>query len=249
MKISIVTAVYNRKDTIGDTLASVAAQTGVEIEHIIQDGGSTDGTLEVIAAQTADHIHLRSEPDGGIYDAINKGIERATGDIVGLMHSDDTFAGPEVLRDVQRVFEETAADGVYGDLDYVSASNPGHVIRRWRSGSYDPSKLRRGWMPPHPTLYLRRSVFDQYGLYDTSFRIAADYEAMLRYLKTGDISLSYLPAVMVKMRMGGASNRSLKQIARKSQEDFRAIRRHRVGGIGTLFAKNMSKLGQFTVRD
>ena len=245
MKISVVTAVFNRKDTLPDALQSVGQQTYSNVEHVVQDGGSTDGTLDVIQSTGTHPISLESAPDKGIYDAINKGMSRTTGDVVGLMHSDDLFASNDVLSDVAQAMADPAIDGVYGDLDYVSATDTDRVIRRWRSGTYHSSLLKRGWMPPHPTLYLRRSVFETWGLYDTDFRIAADYEAMLRWLMKGEIKLGYIPKVMVRMRVGGESNRSLDRILRKSREDYRAIRRHRVGGVGTLLAKNVSKLRQF----
>lgn len=245
MKISIVTAVFNRVDTIGDALRSVKTQSYQRREHIIQDGGSNDGTLDIIQQYEGSSVHLISEPDNGIYDAINKGILRASGDIIGLMHSDDFFADDLVLGRVSDAFRDRAVDGVYGDLDYVSASNSSKVVRRWRSGPYHPSLLKRGWMPPHPTLYLRREVFDRWGLYDTSMSISADYEAMLRYLVKGDIRFAYIPEVLVKMRVGGESNRSLSRVLQKSREDYTALRRYHVGGISTLLAKNFSKLEQF----
>ncbi len=248
MKISIVTAVFNRAGTIADALRSVEAQSYQNVEHIIQDGGSGDGTLGIIRQFSSSPAQLVSEPDGGIYDAINKGISRASGDIIGLMHSDDFFADDLVLERVAEAFRDPEVDGVYGDLDYVSASNTDKIVRRWRSGPYDPDLLKRGWMPPHPTLYLRREVFDRWGLYDTSMRIAADYEAMLRYLAKGDIRLAYIPEVLVKMRVGGESNRSLSRILQKSCEDYTALRRYGVGGMGTLMAKNFSKLEQFLSR-
>ena len=175
MKISVVTAVFNRVATIGDAMASVQAQSHGTIEHIIQDGGSTDGTLDVVRSAATGDTQIVSERDGGIYDAINRGIARATGDVIGLMHSDDVFADDHVLEKVARTFATQDVDGVYGDLQYVAASDPTRVVRHWRSGAYRPALLKRGWMPPHPTLYLRREVFDQPGLYDTSLRIAADY--------------------------------------------------------------------------
>lgn len=242
MKISVVTAVLNRADTVGAALDSVARQTHAEVEHIVQDGGSTDGTLEILRARAPEH--LESAPDLGLYDGINRGISRATGAVIGLMHSDDVFADDGILAAVAERLGGSDADGLYGDLDYVSAADPGRVVRRWRSGAYDPARLARGWMPPHPTLYLRREVFERFGLYDTEFRIAADYEAMLRYLRAG-VTLDYLPRVMVRMRLGGESNRSPGRILRKSREDLRAMRRHRVGGLGTLIWKNARKLGQF----
>ena len=248
MQISIVTAVFNRAGTIADALRSVEAQSYRSVEHIIQDGGSGDGTLDIIRQFDAASTKLVSEPDGGIYDAINKGISRASGDIIGLMHSDDFFADDKVLERIAEAFRDPAVDGVYGDLDYVSASNTGKIVRRWRSGPYRADLLKRGWMPPHPTLYLRREVFDRWGLYDTSMRIAADYEAMLRYLVRGDIRLAYIPEVLVKMRVGGESNRSLSRILQKSREDYTALRRYGVGGINTLLAKNFSKLEQFFPR-
>lgn len=249
MKISVVTAVYNRVDTIGAAIASVQGQTHPELEHVVQDGGSRDGTLEAVRAAANGATVIVSERDDGIYDAINRGIGNATGDIIGLMHSDDFFAHDQVLERVAARFADPAVDGVYGDLQYVSAGNPARVVRHWRSGEYAPGLLRKGWMPPHPTLYLRREVFDRYGLYDTSFDIAADYDAMLRYLVRGQIRLAYIPEVLVKMRVGGESNRSLERIVRKSREDLRALRNNGVGGIGVLIRKNTSKIGQFLARE
>lgn len=249
MKISVVTAVYNRASTIGQAIESVQAQTHADVEHVVQDGGSTDGTLEEITRLANQATRLSSERDEGLYDAINRGISRTEGDVVGLMHSDDAFAHEDILARVARTFEDPDIDGVYGDLDYVSASDDTRVIRHWKSGPYRREQLKRGWMPPHPTLYLRRRVFEEWGLYDTGFQIAADYDAMLRYLWRGKIQLAYLPEVMVRMRLGGESNRSLGRILQKSREDYRALRRNEVGGLKALAIKNTSKLKQFIVRD
>ncbi|KAF0284757.1 glycosyltransferase family 2 protein [Spiribacter roseus] len=245
MRISIITAVYNRATTLPEALDSLRRQTHPSVEHVVQDGGSTDGTLQVLRANPSEEMKLVSAPDGGIYDAVNCGIARASGDVIGLLHSDDYLADSGVIADVAEALADPAVDGVYGDLDYVAAADTSHVIRRWRSGQYVPAKLKRGWMPPHPTLYLRRQVLESWGYYDTSFHIAADYEAMLRWLVRGQIQLAYIPRVLVKMRVGGESNRSLGHILRKSREDYRAMRRHGVGGIGSLAAKNFSKLEQF----
>ena len=245
MQISVVTAVFNREGTIAEAIESVAAQDHPAVEHVIQDGASSDGTLDVIRRTAGPEVSLQSTRDGGIYDGINRGIARTTGDVVGLMHSDDLFAADDILSRVSEAFEDPQIDGVYGDLDYVAADDTARIIRKWRSGPYSAEKLRRGWMPPHPTLYLRRSVFDRWGLYDTQYRIAADYDAMLRYLSKGGIKLAYVPRVFVKMRVGGESNRSVGRILRKSCEDYRAIRANGVGGIGTLAAKNFSKIRQF----
>ncbi|TCP39285.1 glycosyltransferase family 2 protein [Rhodovulum marinum] len=249
MKISVVTAVFDRSGTIGDALRSVAGQSHGDVEHVIQDGGSTDGTLERIAALATGATRLETGPDAGIYDAINRGIARATGDVIGLMHSDDFFAHDRVLERVAAALADPGIDGVYGDLDYVSAADPQRVIRHWKSGGYDRAKLARGWMPPHPTLYLRREVFAAWGAYDTRFRISADYDAMLRWLVRGNIRLAYIPEVLVKMRVGGASNGSLGRILRKSREDLHALRRNEVGGVGALALKNAQKLSQFVIRE
>lgn len=242
---SILTVVRNRAETVGHALGSLYAQTFADFEHVIQDGGSTDGTAALLEAATDPRKRLISEPDGGIYDALNRAVARATGEIIGLLHSDDFFAHDHVLAQVSRRFEETGADAVYGDLDYVSASDPQRVVRHWRAGEYHPGLLARGWMPPHPALFLRRSVFERWGGYDTSFQIAADYDAMLRYLCNGELKLAYLPQVLVKMRTGGVSNRSLGRILQKSREDYRALRINAVGGIGALLYKNVRKLPQF----
>ena len=249
MKISIVTAVYNRAATIADTIGSIRSQTYKHIEHIVQDGGSTDGTVAVLKRCAAPQMRVESARDGGLYDGINKGIARANGDVIGLLHSDDVFAAHDVIARVAKALAGAdSADGVYGDLVYVSAARPARVIRYWRAGPYQRTRLAWGWMPPHPTLYLKRHVFERWGAYDTDFHIAADYEAMLRWLLRGRICLVYLPRPMVRMRMGGESNRSLARIIRKSREDYRAMRRHGAGGIGTLLCKNVSKLGQFVRR-
>ncbi|TRD11415.1 glycosyltransferase [Erythrobacter insulae] len=249
MKISVVTAVYNRADTVRAAIESVQAQSYSNIEHVIQDGGSKDGTLDVVHSASNAQTVVFSERDNGIYDAINRGIANTSGDVIGLMHSDDMFAGPDVLAKVAAAFQDSSMDGVYGDLQYVASDDPSRIIRHWRSKGYSPAKLKQGWMPPHPTLYLRRHVFDANGLYDTKLQIAADYDAMLRYLVHGKISLAYIPEVLVKMRVGGESNRSLERILQKSREDLTAIRRNGVGGIDVLVQKNLRKVGQFFVKD
>lgn len=249
MHISVVTAVYNRAETVSEAIQSVQAQSFAHVEHVIQDGGSTDGTLAIIKQLAGPHTALVSEQDFGIYDAINRGISRATGNIIGLMHSDDFFAHTQVLEKVAKTMEDLSIDGVYGDLQYVASDDVTRVVRHWRSGEYTPDRLRHGWMPPHPTLYLRRQVFERWGLYDTSYRIAADYDAMLRYLCRGGIRLTYIPEVLVKMRVGGESNRSLERIVRKSCEDLRAIRANGIGGVGTLAMKNLKKISQFMRKD
>jgi glycosyltransferase len=247
--ISIITAVYNRRLTVGQTLDSVFSQSHEAKESIIVDGGSTDGTLDVLGRYRSQTATFISEPDDGIYDALNKGIRHAKGDVVGFLHGDDLFAHNDALAWVAQAFEEDpAVQAVYGDLVYVSHHDSHRVVRYWRAGEFDPKALRRGWMPPHPTLYVRRSVYERLGLFDTRYRIAADYDSMLRLLAGGRVRVAYVPKVLVRMRVGGASNGSLGAIVRKSTEDLRVIRRNGVGGVGTLLQKNLRKLSQFWTR-
>mgnify|MGYP001278560050 CR=1 FL=1 len=249
MKLTVITAVYNREATIAQAIASVRRQTWPDVEHLVVDGASTDGTLAAIEAVRHDRMRLVSEPDDGIYDALNKGIRLATGDVIGLVHSDDFFAHDDVLAKVAEAFREPAVDAVYGDLDYVSASDPSRIVRRWRSGEFEPAKLRRGWMPPHPTLFLRRRVFETYGGYDTTYRISSDYDAVLRYFGSGTLRARYIPEVLVKMRTGGASGQSPVRFIRKNIESYAIIRKNGIGGLGVLFFKNFSKIAQFSGRE
>ena len=245
MKISVVTVTFNCAETVADCLASVARQSYADREHLVIDAASTDGTLEVLQAQRQGLSALVSEPDAGIYFGLNKGLARASGDVLGLLHADDVFADSGVLARIAEAFADPAVDAVYGDLEYVSQSDPGRVVRHWRAGAFRPRRLRWGWMPPHPTLYLRRSLYDRFGVFDTRYRIAADYDLMLRMLSRLPGRVLYLPEVLVRMRLGGVSNRSLGKILRKSWEDYQALRANRIGGVGALAWKNLSKLPQF----
>jgi len=249
MKISVVTAVYNARDTIADAIDSVLSQTHPDIELIIIDGGSTDGTIEIVNDYKDSLSVFISEPDGGIYDALNKGIKHATGDVVGFLHADDLFADDCVLVKVARAFSDSSVDAINGDLVYVIKSEPDKIIRYWKAGDFSPHKLKRGWMPPHPTLYVRRSVYERLGAFDTSFHIAADYDCMLRFLGPGKINCHYIPEVLVRMRLGGKSNKSLANIVQKSYEDYKALKRNKIGGVGALLWKNLSKLPQFISRE
>lgn len=248
MKISIVTAVYNNKNTIADAIASVQSQSYPNIEHVIQDGGSTDGTLDIIEEMSNSCTFLESRSDYGIYNAINSGIARTNGDVVALLHSDDFYSSAHVIEKVVSVFENSNIDGLYGDLHYVSCRDPSRVVRHWIAGDYSKSKVRRGWMPPHPTVFLRRDVFEKYGMYDESYEISGDYDAMLRYFGIHHLRMAYIPEVLVKMRTGGESNKSLRHVWRKSCEDYRALRYNKIGGVLTLMLKNTSKLPQFLNR-
>ncbi len=188
---------------------------------------------------------LVSEPDEGIYDALNKGIKLATGDVIGLLHSDDIYFDENVLAKVALLFEEKNVGSVYGDLVYVDKKDTTKVFRYWKAGEFNENKLRKGWMPPHPSFFIRKEIYDRYGLYDTDFKIAADYDLILRFLGKHKISTLYLPEVLVKMRWGGKSNKSLSNIIQKSYEDYRALKKNTSNNpLLILFKKNLSKLPQ-----
>jgi glycosyltransferase len=247
LQVSVITAVKNRASTLGACLRSVQAQTWRDIEHIVVDGGSTDGTLGVLAASRARLAKLICEPDRGVYDALNKGIREASGDIVGFMHADDEFASEHTLARVARAFEDPGVDAVYGDLVYVRRDEPDRIVRYWRAGRYTREQLANGWMPPHPTFYVRRNVYRQFGAFDTRFKIAADYENMLRILWRGGVQAAYIPEVMVRMRVGGMSNQLL-NLFLKSREDYAALRQNGIGALQALLLKNVTKLPQFMVK-
>ena len=245
LKISIITSVYNNKETIAEAIESVLSQTYDNIEYIVVDGASTDGTVEVINAYADKVTTFVSEPDRGIYDGLNKGIRLATGDVVGFLHSDDLFQDNEVVSKIAQAFKAHNVDSIYGDLTYVRKTDTTKIVRYWESGLFELKKLSYGWMPPHPTFYVKREIYTQHGTFDTSFKIAADYDAMLRFLGREKITTHYIPEIFVKMRVGGESNKSLKNLLKKSQEDLRALRNNNVGHLYTLLFKNLSKVPQF----
>lgn len=246
--ISVITATYNCASTVAECLASVAEQTWPHRQHVVVDGASTDGTLQLLQAHRSQLAVLHSGPDQGIYDALNKGLALAQGDVVGFLHADDVYAHPQVLAHVAAAFEDPGVAAVYGDLHYVRRDDTTQVVRRWTGGPCSARRLAWGWMPPHPTLYVRREWYARIGGFDTRYRIAADYLSVLQMFTQPGFRATWLPEVMVLMRLGGASNRSLRAIARKSAEDWRALRQTRagaLGGVGALVWKNLSKLGQF----
>ncbi len=247
MKISIITVTFNSAATIADTLDSVAAQAHPDIEHIVIDGGSTDGTQAILAQRASRIAHWISEPDAGIYDAMNKGLRLATGEYVGFLNGDDELASPAALALIADAARDRP-DAVFGDLVYVDASRRSSPVRYWRTGAFSPGALRRGWMPPHPTLYVHRRVVERIGGFDPALRIAGDYDFMLRLFAQPGIRAAYVPAVLVRMRTGGASNRSASALMRKSKEDLLVLRRHRVGGALTLTCKILRKVPQFFAR-
>jgi glycosyltransferase involved in cell wall biosynthesis len=223
MKISIITACYNSAATIGDTLQTVSIQDYDNIEHIIVDGASTDNTLEIVGYFP--HVtKIVSEKDNGIYDAMNKGIALATGDVVGILNSDDVYTDRHVISKVMKEFEKNNTDVVYADLQYVKFHDLQKVTRTWHSGNFAKRKFYYGWMPPHPTFFLRREVYEKIGDFNCSLRSAADYEFMLRVLLKNNFKARYIPEVLVKMRTGGMSNATFKHRLRANREDREAWR-------------------------
>ena len=226
---------------------SIVSQDYSDLEYLFIDGGSSDNTLSIIKKyrQNNPFIKMVSEKDYGIYDALNKGISAASGDIIGFVHSDDFLASSDIINDIVSMMKTESLDGVYGNLQYVNKNNTQKVTRNWISCDFKFSLLKNGWMPPHPTLFLKKEVYQKHGLFDVSYRISADYDFMLRIFKDSELKLGYLPKVITKMRVGGASNRSLKNIIKKSKEDYRAIKSNNIGDFLTLIRKNTSKLKQF----
>lgn len=247
MRISIVTPVFNDR-RVGRALDSILAQKhGHELELIVVDAGSTDGTMAVLERYRDRIDTLISEPDDGIYDGMNKGIRRATGDVVGILNADDRYADEFVLRDVANALDDDSADACYGNLVYVNEDDD--VTRYWKSGEPDMAKWRWGWMPPHPTFFVRRRVYERHGGFDLEFPIAADYELMLRLFLKARIRVRYIDRVMVRMAMGGASNGSISNIVKANAEVARAWRANGLrGGLLVPLLKPASKVFQFTNR-
>lgn len=248
VKISVVTATWNCRGTIEECLASFEKQTHPYKEHVLVDGASTDGTVDIISNSSHRIDCFVSEPDSGIYDALNKGIRLSSGDVVGFLHADDFYADPFVLADIAAKFSDPEICAVYGDLQYVRKDDAGHVVRSWRSSSFSRLALMLGWMPPHPTLYVRKEWYQRIGGFDDSYRISADYLSILRLFSDETFSSAHIPRVLIRMRIGGESNRSLRNIVRKSREDIRAMRAAGFGFFQSILAllwKNVSKVGQF----
>jgi glycosyltransferase len=247
MLISVVTATYNSSIFLKDAFDSFQKQTYSSKELIVIDGNSQDETLNIIKQNSSIIKHWVSEPDQGIYDALNKGIQLAKGDVIGILHSDDFFASPDALNEVAQVFiNHPEIEAVYGDLEYVERNNPDHIIRKWISGKYQYHQLKLGWMPPHPALFIKRTCFDKFGNYDLRYHSAADYDLILRFLFKNQIKVAYLPKVLVKMRVGGLSNKSLKNRLRANKEDRLAMK---INGIKfaliVSILKPLRKLGQY----
>jgi len=222
MKVSVITAVFSNQHFIHDAIDSVLSQKNVEIEYIIVDGGSKDGTVEVVLSYGKRINKFISEPDEGVYFALNKGISLATGDIIALLHSDDFYAHPYVLSQVVEAFQKTNCDAVYSNLYYVKGNNTNKIVRLWDSGVYKEDDFYLGWMPPHPAFFSKREVYTKYGSFNTILKSAADYELMLRLIFKNNIKLHYIPKFFVKMRTGGASNRSFLNRLKANIEDRKA---------------------------
>jgi glycosyltransferase involved in cell wall biosynthesis len=246
VKISIITIVYNNRETIADAIDSVLSQTYPNIEYIVVDGLSNDGTVEVVKSYGSRISKFISEKDKGLYDAINKGIELASGDVIGLLHSDDIFYSKDTVAGIASAFKAHHTDSIYGDLLYVQKEDTDKIVRNWVSGTYCRENFLYGWMPPHPSFYVKKECYQKYGLFNTSFKSAADYELMLRFLFKHSISTAYLPEVLVRMRVGGKSNVTLKNRIRANQEDYNAWV---VNGLQpkfyTRYLKPLRKLTQF----
>ncbi len=246
MRVSVITVCFNSARTIADTLRSVAEQSHSDVEHIIVDGGSGDGTLAIVAETPNRISRLISEPDRGIYDAMNKGLAQATGEIVGFLNSDDVYASVDILEKIVRAFDDSSTEAVYGDVLFVAANDSSKQVRYWQAGTYHPSRMKWGWMPPHPTFYVRRSIYESAGGFDLAYRLQADYEMAIRLVEMKKIRMTYIPEILVRMRMGGASNASVSNVIKGNLEAYRAARKHGLA-FSPLFIlrKVVSRIPQF----
>jgi len=251
MLISIITVTKNNEDTVEEAVRSVISQTYKNIEYIIIDGASDDGTLNILKQYANRITKIISEPDAGVYDAMNKGISMASGDVIGFLNADDVYADSGVVRDIVKAFDDPDVDGCYSDLVYVDRRDTGRVLRRWKSGSYEDGSFQKGWIPPHPTFYAKRSVYDRYGLHDLSFRLAADHELMLRMLLHHRIRLHYIDRVTVKMRLGGITNKSISNVVKQNIEILRARRRYGIRRAVTTYLvyKTAARVRQYLRRN
>ncbi|MBS1580722.1 MAG: glycosyltransferase [Bacteroidetes bacterium] len=224
MKVSVITVCYNAVAHIEETLRSVAVQDHPDIEHIVVDGGSTDGTPALVARHAERLAHVVSEPDRGVYDAMNKGLRLATGEVIAFVNAGDMMAGPGTVSGMVEAFERHAVDAVYGDALMVDPNDITRVRRFWKGGAYDRANFRKGWMPPHLGTYIRKRAYDRLGGFDERLQVSADYELMFRFLYKHRLPALYVPGVVVRFRLGGVSNRSLAHIWRANVEVYRAWR-------------------------
>ena len=246
MKVSIITVTYNSGKFLEECIKSVIKQSYHDIEHIIVDGKSTDNTLAIVKKYKSHIAKSISETDRGIYDAINKGMAMATGDIIGNLNSDDILVDDDVIESIVKAFEVEKVDTVYGDLEYVSAADTNKIIRIWKGKSFKRSRFRYGWMPAHPTFYIKRSLIEKFGYYQNHYYTAADYEFMARYLYKNRLTSYYLPKLIVKMRMGGQSNKNIHHRLRANRRDFLAMKKNNIPfAFFVSILKPLIKLNQF----
>lgn len=228
MKISIITVVWNNEKTIKNCVDSILSQSYADIEHIIIDGKSTDKTVELVKTYGDKISKFISEKDNGIYDAMNKGISMATGDVIGILNSDDFYTDEKVIEIIANEFKNKNIDATFSDLDYVSFEDEKKITRKWRSSSYFNSAFEKGWHPAHPTFFVKKEIYNKYGLFDLNFDISADFEIMLRFIEKHRIKTSYIPKVLVKMREGGESNQSIKNILLGNKNIRKAFKKNRI---------------------
>ncbi len=238
MKLTVITVCYNSEATIQKTIDSVASQTWPTIEHIVIDGASRDATVSIIQRNAGRIAHFVSEPDTGVYQAMNKGLKLATGDVIAFLNSDDVYSHPQVLEDVSRTMQELSLDALYGDVEFFRAGSPDKVVRTYNSGRFTPQRIGWGWMPAHPALFIRRAVYERYGYFREDFKIAGDYEFVARVFKSGQIKSRHLAQVWVRMQIGGLSTAGLGATYRLNKEILRACS---INGISTNWLKLLSK--------
>lgn len=246
LKISIITVTYNSAATLEQTILSVIEQSYQNIEFIIVDGGSTDDTLKIVEKHKGNIAKFVSEKDNGLYDALNKGIDLATGDVIGFLHSDDFYTDNTIIQQYVNTFIKNHSEAVYADLFYVDKTNTNKIIRKWKSGNHKPNSFLHGWMPPHPTFFVRKEIYQKFGKFNLEFKHSSDYELMLRFIHKHKIKVSYLHEFVIKMRVGGQSNVSIQNRINANNEDRMAWK---VNGLKprfyTSYLKPLRKISQF----
>jgi len=246
VKITVITVSYNSATTIADTVRSVASQTYKNIEHLVIDGQSRDKTASVVQANHHPNLIFSSAPDAGIYDAMNKGLGRATGEVIGFLNSDDFYADDDVLEKIAAAFLDASVEACYADLVYVTPDNS-RVARYWKSKPFTKGDFAKGWCPPHPTFFIRKSVLQRLGIFDLSFKLAADFEFMLRYLELGAIKSVYIPHVLIRMRLGGVTSQSWSNVWKQNKEIFMAFQKNEISISALSFCshKLLNRISQY----
>ncbi len=250
LRFSIITVTFNSAATVEDTIMSIDGQDYPDVEHIVIDGASTDGTQDILFKHQRKITRWISEPDLGMYDAMNKGIAMASGDVIGILNSDDVYAHKRVLEGVARTFKKTTIDACYSDLVYVATKDLSKIVRYIKSCDYRDGLFAKGWCPPHPTFFVKRNVYRRLGSFDLSYTIGNDVELMMRFLSRYRIQSKYIPEVMVRMRVGGVSNRNIENIIRQNIEIIKAARNNQIiiAPIPFIFFKIISRCRQYLSR-